>query len=306
MSEAVKVSVILPVHNGAEFISSAMDSILAQDYPHLELIVVDDASSDGTVGVIRSYRDQRLHLVRLARNMGPAHARNVGLRRSRGSWVGFIDADDVWHRSRLSKLMSLSQEYHNVCVASDVLACLSGRQGQLIPLRSVSRARGRRESVFGYGSMAEFAALGFDLKPICPRSAIVQHRIFFRAEDHGTEWREFLLRLLYFGLSFVVLNEPLYRYRVVPNSLSSAYGTLRGEIAVIDRLMALPWIDAGTRKALHRDRKEILPRLVTTALRQGKWPEAWRHGFSSPANLSYLVRRLPAYFLERMKAQIGQ
>ncbi len=165
------VSVILPSYNGEKYIPFAVESILGQTYTNLELLVVDDASKDRTAEVVTAFKDLRVRLVRLKNNRGPAFARNAGLVRAKGEWVGFIDADDCWAEERLERLMDLAHlQQGKVCLASDVLVCLSGKNEQLIPIYSICRARECREKVIFFRSMLEFARSGFDLKPLCPRS----------------------------------------------------------------------------------------------------------------------------------------
>jgi glycosyltransferase involved in cell wall biosynthesis len=88
------VSVVIPAYNAAAFVSRAIDSALAQTVPPLEIIVVDDGSTDDTASVVAKYPSP----VRLVRqeNGGPAAARNHGVRDSAGEWIGWLDADDTW------------------------------------------------------------------------------------------------------------------------------------------------------------------------------------------------------------------
>lgn len=100
MSTEGLVSVVIPAYNVASHIAEAIESVLAQDYPDLEIIVVDDGSSDDTADVVAS-RFPRVHLIRKA-NGGAASARNVGIRSARGQYVAFLDADDIWLPGKLS------------------------------------------------------------------------------------------------------------------------------------------------------------------------------------------------------------
>lgn len=88
------VSLILLSYNYARFIGDAIRSILAQTYPHWELLVIDDASTDSSVDVIRSFNDPRLRLLRLESNLGASAAYNLAYASCRGQYVGSIDADD--------------------------------------------------------------------------------------------------------------------------------------------------------------------------------------------------------------------
>jgi glycosyltransferase involved in cell wall biosynthesis len=93
------VSVIVPVFNGARFLGAALDSIAAQDYVPIEVIVVDDGSTDGSADIAR---ERGVTLVPQA-NRGPAAARNAGVDRARGDILAFLDQDDVWLPSKIRK-----------------------------------------------------------------------------------------------------------------------------------------------------------------------------------------------------------
>lgn len=100
-----RVSVVIPAYNAAWCIRRAVDSVLAQDFRDLELIVVDDGSSDATAEVLATY-GSALTLVRQA-NGGLSNARNRGITQARGSYIAFLDADDWWQPSKLSRQASL-------------------------------------------------------------------------------------------------------------------------------------------------------------------------------------------------------
>lgn len=78
------VSTVIPVYNGARFIRESINSALAQTLTDIEVIVVDDGSTDGTAEIALSYSDARIRLVRHAQNRGPAEARNTGIRQANG------------------------------------------------------------------------------------------------------------------------------------------------------------------------------------------------------------------------------
>ena len=97
------VSVNMPVYNGEKFIGQAIESILAQTYPHFELVIVDDGSTDGTLRVIEGYADARIRVVRNPRNLGLSLTRNRGIEASRGEYIAILDSDDVALPERLAE-----------------------------------------------------------------------------------------------------------------------------------------------------------------------------------------------------------
>ena len=101
--ESALISCIVPVYNGERYIKEAVDSILAQTYRPLEIIVVDDGSNDKTAEIVSAYGNRLRYSHQL--NAGPAAARNLGLNTAAGDFVAFLDADDLWHREKLERQM---------------------------------------------------------------------------------------------------------------------------------------------------------------------------------------------------------
>lgn len=103
MSGPALISVVIPCYNCERYIAATLRSVLAQDWPKLELIVVDDGSSDGSAELVRREFPQ-VRLVEQA-NQGVAAARNLGVAQARGEWVAFVDADDIWLPGKLRAQM---------------------------------------------------------------------------------------------------------------------------------------------------------------------------------------------------------
>ena len=103
MSELV--SIITPCYNAARFIGETIESVLCQSYPHWEMIIVDDCSTDSTVSIVEQYikRDSRIKLFKLNQNSGPAAARNKAIELSKGRFIAFLDSDDIWLPEKLNK-----------------------------------------------------------------------------------------------------------------------------------------------------------------------------------------------------------
>jgi len=106
-----KVSIITPVYQTASFISSTIDSVIKQSYENWEMIIVDDASTDDVYKIIEKYmiNDSRIKFIKLDSNMGPSYARNIGIKKSTGRYIAFLDSDDLWHKEKLSKQLRFMQ-----------------------------------------------------------------------------------------------------------------------------------------------------------------------------------------------------
>lgn len=124
-------SVVIPCYNGAEYLRAALDSVAAQTIQPLEVIVVDDGSTDNSVAVAREWNPS----VRIVpqKNSGPSVARNRGIDEARGDWIAFLDADDLWKPEKLERQLAV--------IAPDVVA-----------VHSYWYAFGAREFFYDFGA----------------------------------------------------------------------------------------------------------------------------------------------------------
>src|SRR5690348_13396065 len=99
-----RVSVVIPSYNSAQYVGAAIESVLVQTVPDVEILVVDDGSKDATREVVARYGDRARYLYQ--ENAGVAVARNHGIRESSGEWIGFLDADDTWLPQKLERQLA--------------------------------------------------------------------------------------------------------------------------------------------------------------------------------------------------------
>ena len=106
------VSVIMPAYNAEKYIEDAIESVLAQEYPDWELLVVDDCSTDRTRNIVQKYvtADKRIRLISLRENRGVATARNTALQKANGRYIAFLDSDDMWYPGKLARQTSYMKE----------------------------------------------------------------------------------------------------------------------------------------------------------------------------------------------------
>lgn len=127
------VSVVVPTKDRGAMLPAALDSVLAQTYPHWQLIVVDDGSTDDTADVLAEYAaDSRVVVVTHDRAHGVAHARNSGLARATGRWIAYLDSDNTWHSDFLELMVRhLHASGDRVAYAMSALIEQGGEQRRL-------------------------------------------------------------------------------------------------------------------------------------------------------------------------------
>lgn len=130
------VSVVIPAFNAGAFIGEALESVRAQSYRPLEVIVVDDGSTDDTGAVVERFARQAVAGIEVRSlrqvNGGPSKARNSGIKAARGEWVAFLDADDVWTEDKLTKQMTYVKGHANVAFVFGDMS-IFGDEGVITP-----------------------------------------------------------------------------------------------------------------------------------------------------------------------------
>lgn len=117
------VSVVVPVHNGAHWLGETLVSLSAQTYPHFEIILVNDASTDNLTDVLNRHHDDRLHVVHLEKNVGVSAARNQGIEEAKGDFIAFCDADDLCMPYRFVRQVEFLMKNADVQLCGSAFTC---------------------------------------------------------------------------------------------------------------------------------------------------------------------------------------
>ena len=131
MKESALISIIMPAYNAAEFISEAIDSVLTQDYPHWELLIINDGSKDHTARVIEKYSDPRIRTFH-TENRGVSKARNTGLAAMHGDYFTFLDADDLLTKDSLSVRMKLFEVHPEISFVEGGIEIVESKSGRVL------------------------------------------------------------------------------------------------------------------------------------------------------------------------------
>ena len=214
-----KVSVIIPTYNNAAHIIEAIDSVLAQAEKDLEIIVVDDGSTDNTKEMIQPRTNQIKYFYKT--NGGPASSRNLGIRNASGQYIAFLDSDDSWLPDKLEKQLRVIESDPKVgLVACGTLEVSS--EGKLI--REVKRKNyARRKQLIR--EMYEGNVIGGGSTALVRKSCFDEIGLFDE-HLHGVEdWDMWLRIALSYDVAFVA--EALTKARILPNSVSSTDNVLK-------------------------------------------------------------------------------
>ena len=210
-----------------------------------------------------------------------------------------MDADDVWHKERLSKLLAVARDCKNVFVGSDLMLCFSGDRNELIPWRTLFDVRGIRAQGLHRVTPADFVRYGLSVLPMFPADIVRERNIVFVEKFKGHDWLCFLFELYECGLEYVILNEPLYYYRISSGSDSTSYHSIVTQVEACTHLSGLPWLDPETRSLIRKSGIISRHRLFTVAMQEKRWNEALQRGLRDPLSLLYAIKRLPAWALRK-------
>jgi glycosyltransferase involved in cell wall biosynthesis len=296
----------MPAYNAASTVGAAVASVLRQTEPRLEVVVVDDASADGTAAVVArlAAQDGRVRLIKKGKNRGPASARNCGFDAARGEWIALLDADDEFEPQRIERLLHLGEKHEADLVADNLLLCdASGRQPRkpMISPQHFRAAHWMTATEFVAGNVgSRFAprvSYGF-LQPLIRRSFLERHKL--RYDEHNRFGEDFLLALrsLLFGARWWITPEPMYLYTVRFGSLTdvqAASDLMRIRSYEEELLRAHPMVQATPElaAALRRHKRVIehfyYYRAFTDALKAGRITPALHLLLESRASFRHIV-----------------
>jgi glycosyl transferase family 2 len=305
---APRVSVIIPVFNRDGLIAACVRSVQAQTLTDLEIIVIDDASTDRTAQVVAALaaRDPRIRLVRCERNIGPGMARNLGIASSNGAWVALLDSDDEYHPDRLRCLLETAETTQADMIADNLWLCNGdpGSDPELmlrpseLPETTVINAVDfvRLNTRSGSARSARRTEYGF-LKPLIRRDFLTTYGIRYDDIRFSEDYLLYL-RCLIAGARWIIIPLPLYQYTITDNSLTHqcTKEDLRRLATAESRLLDNSGVkrDEQLADAIGRHRQSVVLALAWTAFAEAlkrKDPVgAVNSLFSAPGAIAHVTR----------------
>lgn len=207
------VSIIVPVYNSERFLIDTIKTVEEQTYEEWELIMVNDCSTDNSKNIIETYIDQdkRIKLVNLLENSGAAVARNAGIDNSKGKYITFLDADDLWKKDKLEKQIRFMEE--KKCAFSFTGYEFANEEGigngkkVIVPVQINYKQALKNTTIWTSTVMLDVEKLGKEL---------IKMPNIRRGQDTATWWK-----ILKTGVDAYGLNEVLSIYRRSSGTLSS-------------------------------------------------------------------------------------
>lgn len=212
----MKVSIIMPIYNAEKYLEKSLDSILNQSYRNIELILINDGSTDSSKHICEVYqnKDSRVKFIDIE-NSGPGYARNVGIDNAIGDYISFVDADDWIEVEAIETLLNIS-----ILNDYDVVSSNHYRVVDEIEISKNNYKTGELSDT--YESFKTSSSFGYVWGKLYKKSFINKHEIRFSEERKVfLEDTLFNLKVVAYNPEYYVLNKPLYYYNIIEDSLSN-------------------------------------------------------------------------------------
>lgn len=211
------ISVIIPTYNRASMINEAVESVLSQKYKDIELIVVDDGSSDNTAEMLRPYLDRVIYIKQ--ENQGNAAARNTGLKEAKGELIAFNDSDDLWVEDKLEKEVRYLEEHPDVDMVcgNGIIFGNTKDAGRLV----ISQSRAESLEKKGITVKDIFMKSTIRTPTVVIRKKVIDALGGFDGNLRVCVDGDFSLRLLGSGYKAAFINDIFFKLRKHDDNLSS-------------------------------------------------------------------------------------
>ena len=291
-------SVLMPAFNVSGIIGRAIRSAAAQTLPPLEILVIDDCSTDNTVEVVKTLAQDipSIRLLSTSANSGPSAARNVGLRAAKGDWIALLDADDAWKPGRLKRLSEVAGATSADFVADDLVMWDAVADAQFKPSHFELPEPQKQISLvdmFRADDNFNFSKASFTLmKPIFRRKFLTEHKLEYNEDMKVGEDFTFYIESLFNGAKVILINEAYYIY-TMPSSPAGRSPHSRsiqdvGKLPGVGDLMSEKYadrIDPTLKRAMDDFRKTF------TLLHQSNVARTYRWSGQYAQYLAYLAAR---------------
>lgn len=207
-----EVSVVIPVYNSERYINEAIDSLIKQSFQDYEIIAIDDGSTDGTANVVKKYAGKVKYIYQ--QNMGPASARNRGIKEANGRYIAFLDADDVSEKDRLETQVNAFKKNKDAGLVYSSLSFINEKGNKI---SGIHRSKQYDSETF-LGKMFTRNIM-VSASVVMARKSLIEELGGFDENIHLSEDYDMWLRMAK-NNSIVYIDVPLVRYRRHSNNAS--------------------------------------------------------------------------------------
>lgn len=306
------VSIIIPAYNTESYIAKAIQSAQEQTLTNIEIIVIDDCSTDNTLAIAQSFNDPRITIIHNSENIGVASTRNKAIKLAKGSWLALLDSDDWYEPNRLETLLEVAQKTQADLVSDDVYliydqapspwTTVIKMSGQTLahplvlePISFITKQKFESKSLFVTIT-----------KPIINRQFLLGHHLEYDPTLRQGEDYWFYLDCLLQGAKFIFYPYPYYYQRIRSGSLTQQKTSLRLEFYCRANQKFLEKTEVKNSRELTRALVKNLRHLqrfknyykVVEPLKEGKFLEALQ-----ALNLDFLLlfpQRIPQILANRL------
>ncbi len=214
-----EVSVIILAYNTEEYVAQAIDSALRQTQENIEVIVVDDCSTDKTLEIVKSFSDRRVKVIANQQNQGQNFCTNLAIKEAQGNWITRLDSDDWYAPDRLEQLLKIAYSQNIDMIADDIYFIQDGKAVPWSTLLVQSKFKIKDNTIISPVSFVEKDVPGIWglplglTKPLIKRDFIIRHDI--QNQENILIGGDFWLYLtcLAHGAKFLLVPKPYYFYR---------------------------------------------------------------------------------------------
>lgn len=198
----IQFSVVIPLYNKEKYVAQTLKSVVGQTYQNFEIIVVNDCSTDNSLGVVQAIEDSRIKIIEHSENKGVSKSRNTGIKTATHHYIAFLDADDQWDSTYLETIQNLVKEYPDESVfATHYRENYIGKS--IVPKSKLSKKQKKKSFI-----ISEFFKLNVGRLVITQSCIVISKRVFEKVGFYdenitNAEDIDFYIRCFsYFDLAF--------------------------------------------------------------------------------------------------------
>ncbi|WGV27786.1 glycosyltransferase family 2 protein [Halotia branconii] len=310
-----EVSIIIPAYNTEKYIAQAIESALGQTIKNIEVIVVDDASTDSTLEVIKSISDPRLKVLVNQPNQGVSHTRNCAIEEAKGKWIAVLDSDDWYAPERIEKFLQVAQTQSADIVIDDLYFIQDGEKSPWSTLlgesgEQINALKPINATYFVETDIYRKKGLHLGIsKPLFKRDFLLKNNIQYDRRFQGVEDFHLMLQCLIKDAYLIFIPQAYYFYRTRPGSLVTQ-----------SKLKFMNQLSLATKDFLYKDVVKNNPQLVQALsqnikvleqnkvyysvvepLKQKNWLKASFQALRNPYFFIHLIGQIQPIFNRRFK-----